>query len=304
MCSWNNNSQIYNNKNFQKTFWKYFLFHLKEIVLKNIIKQTGFVFFFGLLTRRLFVCNISDNKKIVSSESDKVTTIVGSGSLGSEDGTVPTSRNYFLSILIIIIIILVSGGCEVKVVVLDPAAEKVKIIREFEPTAEDITQDLMTNYQHDMETQRSLISGTRWTEEFKNWISKGEWISHEEEINSRSEGYNSIESGMIREGCESTKFVRYMLGRDQLHRSDTISTIRYLIPWNKYSDNCYHQLNLGSNGWGKGGAYDWGFADESTKMKQFHNIAKKFGLIYGSNYAVIHGLRSRIIILGLYKCSE
>jgi len=172
--------------------------------LKNIIKQTGFVFFFGLLTRRLFVCNISDNKKIVSSESDKVTTIVGSGSLGSEDGTVPTSRNYFLSILIIIIIILVSGGCEVKVVVLDPAAEKVKVIREFEPTAEDITQDLMTNYQHDMETQRSLISGTRWTEEFKNWISKGEGISYEEEINSRSEGYNAIESGLIREGCEST----------------------------------------------------------------------------------------------------
>jgi hypothetical protein len=233
-----------------------------------------------------------------------MTTIDGSGSLGSADGTGTTSRNYFLSILIIIIIILVSGGCEVKVVVLDPAAEKVKVIREFEPTSEDITQDLMTRYSVDTETDQWMKSGTRWTEEFKNWISKGEGISYEEEINSRDEGYNSIESGMIREGCESTKFVRYMLGRDQLHRSDTISTVRYLIPWNKYSDTCSHELIFGSNGCGKGGPIDWGLADESTKMKQFHNIAKKFGLIYGSNYAVIHGLRSRIIILGLYKCSE
>jgi len=296
------------------------LFHLKEIVLKNIIKQTGFVFFFGLLTRGFFDCNSSDNKKIVSSESDKMATIDGSGSLGSADGTGTTSRNYFLSILIIIIIILVSGGCEVKVVVLDPAAEKVKVIREFEPTAEDITQDLITNYGRDAETDWYMISGTRWTEEFKNWISKGEGISFEEEEEAHgpwSEGYNVYASGMM-EGCESIKFVTYNLGNDIIRTSDTIHTVAYRLPYQLpppffglpyKTGTCDHMPGTVEN-CGGGGSLSWAFADESTRMKQLQNVAKQFGLIHGANYAIIHRLDKFFfslgteMTLGLYKCSE
>jgi len=282
--------------------------------MKNFIKQTGFVFFFGILTRGLFDSNSSDDKKIDCSESDKVTSIDGWGSLGNADGKVTDSRNYFLSILMIIIVILVSGGCEVKVVNLDPGAEKVNVIREFESTAEEITQDRMTirGRGFDAETEQyGFTQGDRWTEEFKNWISKGDGISFEEEELSRKSLKNAYASGMI-EGCDSIKFVSYTLGNDIIRTSDTIHTVAYRLPFQLprpwfdlpyKTGNCYHVPHI-VRSCGGGGGLSWMFADESTKMKQFQNIAKRFGLIHGANYAVIHGLDGSEMTLGLYKCSE